>query len=74
MFLCPNKMIGMRPRNTSVCNEDLSELAALWRDDPVHPTATADKKMANTIIADISSLYQPAQAYGTARGKKKNKG
>jgi hypothetical protein len=54
MVLCPNKMIGTGPWNTSICNEDLSELAALWGDDPVHPTGAADKKMGNTIIANIS--------------------
>jgi hypothetical protein len=53
--LCPNRMIGVGQRKQVPSDEEAAKAAALWGNNPVHPTAAAYRCMADCLIADIQN-------------------
>ncbi len=51
--LCPNKMIGLGPRQADISDSEAKEFAELWGGDPVHPSASAYRKIASHLDADL---------------------
>jgi hypothetical protein len=51
--LCPNKMIGLGPRQADISDSEAKEFAELWGDNPVHPSTAAYRKMAHDLEADL---------------------
>jgi hypothetical protein len=53
--LCPNSMMGMGQRRIELSDDEASRTAALWGPDPVHPTAAANRVMADAIENDLQN-------------------
>jgi hypothetical protein len=51
--LCPNKMVGLGPRQADISDTEAKEFAELWGDNPVHPSQAAYRKMASDLAADL---------------------
>jgi hypothetical protein len=51
--LCPNKMVGLGPRQADISDSEAKEFAELWGDNPVHPSPAAYRKMASDLEADL---------------------
>jgi hypothetical protein len=51
--LCPNKMIGLGPRQADISDSEAKEFAELWGGDPVHPSSSAYRKIASDLDADL---------------------
>ncbi len=54
-ILCPNRMIGVGQRKQVPSDEEAAKAAALWGNNPVHPTAAAYRCMADCLISDIQN-------------------
>jgi hypothetical protein len=53
--LCPNRMIGVGQRKQVPSDEEAAKAAALWGNNPVHPTVAAYRCMADCLISDIQN-------------------
>jgi hypothetical protein len=54
--LCPNRMVGVGQRRTEPTDEEAALSAALWGNDPVHPTTAAYRQMGELIEADLANM------------------
>ncbi len=53
--LCPNRMIGVGQRRQVPSDDEAAKAAALWGNNPVHPTAAAYRCMADCLMSDIQN-------------------
>jgi hypothetical protein len=68
-ILCPNRMIGVGQRRQVPSDEEAAKAAALWGNNPVHPTAAAYRCMADCLMSDIQNkeakYTNPSRPTGT---------
>jgi hypothetical protein len=53
--LCPNRMIGVGQRRQIPSDDEAAKAAALWGNNPVHPTAAAYRCMVDCLMTDIQN-------------------